>query len=194
MELASGSLKSAGSLAGATWPGVASEPVGAIVGLAVEGLQMASLCPMWSYLRRLGGRPGVVSVPWSAAGAGAGSPTLGLHSSLWLMLGVAPQTKPRVGVGPGKWELIGAITVPLPGHGTCANGHSVSLGSEPALGSQHALLEWRRPELAAQAQSFQSRVYRPWLPCSTSRFGAPFSLLFFEALNCQSRKPLTLPQ
>ena len=61
------------------------------------------------------------------------------------MLGVAPQTKPRVGVGPGKWELIGAITVPLPGHGTCANGHSVSLGSEPALGSQHALLEWRRP-------------------------------------------------
>lgn len=63
MELASGSLKSAGSLAEATPGQVASEPVGAIVGLAVEGLQMASLCPMWSYLRRLGGRPGVVSVP-----------------------------------------------------------------------------------------------------------------------------------
>lgn len=44
-------------------------------------------------------------------------------------------------------------------------------------------------------QSFQIQVYRPWLPCSTSRsFGAHFNLLFFEALNRQSRKPLTLPQ
>ena len=65
MELASWSLKSAGSLAGAAWPGVASEPVGAIVGLAVVGLQCRwQVCaPRSLTLRRLGGRPGVVLVP-----------------------------------------------------------------------------------------------------------------------------------
>lgn len=76
MELASWSLKSAGSLARAAWPGVASEPVGAIVGLAGMGLQCRwQVCaPRGLTLRRLGGRPVVASLPGSAAGAGPAPP------------------------------------------------------------------------------------------------------------------------
>ena len=59
----------------------------------------------------------------------------------------------------------------------------MSLGSEPALSSQHTLLEWRRPEPAAQAVVFRAEFTGPgflWRIAITWSPFQPFILWSFE--------------
>lgn len=172
-------------------------------GCGGASVQMAGLCPMQSYPQKVrwASRGGLGALKCSRSGGWLPDPGPALKSLPYACCCPADQAQSRCGpglprgVGPGKWEPTGV----LPSH--CPDTELVltvaqcpSALSQPSAPSTHC---WSGGHLSRlpRPQSFQSQIYRPWLPCSMSRsFGAPFNLLFFEALNRQSRKPLTLPQ